>query len=422
MLRAYRTELDPNNKQRTQFVKYCGVARFIYNWALADRKSRYEQGIPTNMYEQKRRFNATKKEQFPWVSSVAYTVLQTAFDNSDKAYQNFFRRAKFGAEKAGFPKFKSRKHGLSNFTLRRHIHVCSNSIQLPRLGVVRLKEDNYLPSSSIKILSATVSERARHWFVSIQVEEPDKPITSSGSGVIGIDIGIKTLATCSDGTVFDNPKSLSQYEKQLIHAQRELSRRAKGSKNRAKTKQKVAKIHYRIANIRSYSLHKITSSLVKTKPETIVLEDLNVVGMLQNRHLSKAIIDASFAELRRQLEYKCAWSGINLIVADRFYPSSKTCSSCGAKKPLLKLSERTFVCESCGAVIDRDFNASLNLAKLGSCSLNLEPPNKRGLPVEGTRGIVNTGTDPMKQEPGSCINVNPGLPYKGISTSGAKRG
>ncbi len=138
-----------------------------------------------------------------------------------------------------------------------------------------------------------------------------------------------------------------------------------------------------------------------SQPETIVLEDLNVAGMLQNRHLSKAIADASFAELRRQLEYKCAWYGVNLVVADRFYPSSKTCSSCGAKKPLLKLSERTFVCASCGAVIDRDFNASLNLAKLGSSSLDLEPPNKRGLPVEGACGYLNTRTDPMKQELGS---------------------
>jgi len=424
VLRAYKTELDPNNKQRTQLVRYCGTARFIFNWALADRKSQYEQGLPTNMYEQKKRFNTLKDEQFPWVSEVAYTVLQAAFDNSDRAYQNFFRRVKSRAEKVGFPKFKSRKYGLGNFTLRGSIYVKGDTIQLPRLGVIRLKEDYYLPINRSKILSATVSERARHWFVSLQVEEPDKPITAMGTGVIGIDVGIKTLATCSNGKVFENPKSLSRYEKQLTHIQRELSRRQKGSKNRAKTKQKVAKLHYRIANIRQYSLHQVSSYLTaRAKPETIVLEDLNVAGMLQNRHLSKAIADASFSELRRQLEYKCAWYGVNLVVADRFYPSSKTCSSCGVKKPLLKLSERTFVCESCGAVIDRDFNASLNLAKLGSSSLNLEPPNKRGLPVEGIAGHTFTRTDPVKQEPGNVERyINPGLPYKGISTSGVKRG
>lgn len=422
-LRAYKTELDPNNKQRTQLVRYCGVARFVYNWALADRKSRYEQDQSTSMFEQKRRFNALKDEQFPWVRDVAYVVEESAFANCDVAYKNFFRRVKSGTEKAGFPKFKSKKRGLGNFTLRGNIHAQSSAIQLPRLGVIRLKEDNYFLTSGVKVLSATISEQARHWLVSLQVEEPDKPTPQLGSGVIGVDVGIKTLATCSDGTVFENPKSLSRYEKQLAHISRELSRRQKGSKNRAKTKLKVAKLHYRIANIRRYSLHQVSSYLtVKAKPETIVLEDLNVVGMLQNRHLSKAIADASFAELRRQLEYKCSWYGVNLVVADRFYPSSKTCSSCGAKKPLLKLSERTFVCESCGAVIDRDLNASLNLARLGSSSLNLEPPNKRGLPVEGTIGLIYTGTDPVKREPGNVERyVNPGLPYKGISTSGVKR-
>jgi len=417
VLRAYKTELDPNNKQRTQFVQYCGVARFVFNWALADRESRYKLGLSTNMYEQKKRFNALKKEQFPWIYDVAYKVADSAFDNCELAYKNFFRRVKSGEKDTGFPKFKSRRRGLGNFTLRGSIHAQSSAIQLPRLGIIRLKEDNYLPTSGVKILSATISERARHWFVSLQVEEPDKPVPLSGDAVIGVDVGIKVLATCSDGTVFENPRSLSRYERQLAYISRELSRRQKGSKNRAKTKQKVAKLHYRIANVRRYSLHQVSSYLtVKAKPETIVLEDLNVAGMLQNRHLSKALADASFAELRRQLEYKCVWYGVNLVVADRFYPSSKTCSSCGVKKPLLKLAERTFVCGSCGAVIDRDFNASLNLARLGSSSLNLEPPNKRGLPVEGRM------ESPVKQEPSDvekCVSL--GLPYKGISTSGVKR-
>jgi len=365
MLKAYKTELDPNNKQRTQLVRYCGVARFVYNWALADRIERHKQELPTSMYEQKRWFNSVKGEQFPWIYEVAYTVLESAFANSDRAYQSFFRRVKAGKKDVGFPRFKSRKHGLGNFTLRGNIHVHDGTIQLPKLGTIRLKEDGYLPTSGVKILSATISERARHWFVSLQVEEPGKPVPPAGNGVIGVDIGIKVLATCSDGKVFENPRSLARYERQLAHIQREMSRRRKGSNNRAKTKQKVAKLHYRIANVRRFSLHEVSNYLaVKAKPETVVLEDLNVKGMLQNRHLSKAIADASFGELRRQLEYKCSWYGVNLMVADRFYPSSKTCSSCGVKKPLLKLSERTFVCESCGVVIDRDFNASLNLAGL----------------------------------------------------------
>lgn len=365
MLRAYKTELDPNNKQRTMFKKHCGVARFVFNWALADRKECYEKGIKTNMYEQKKRFNALKDEQFAWVREVAYTTMASAFQDCDSAYQNFFRRVKQGNEKAGFPRFKSKKKGLGSFKLRGNIHIYSDCVKLPIIGVVRLKENDYIPTDGIKILSATISERAGHWLIGVQVEDSTVLKEPSGSGVIGVDVGIKMLATCSDGKVFDNPKSLSRYENRLSHIQRELSRRKKGSKNRAKSRAKVAKLHYRIANIRRFSLHEVSNYLaVKAKPETIVLEDLNVSGMLKNRHLSKAIADASFAELRRQLEYKCAWYGVGLVVADRFYPSSKTCSSCGAVKPLLKLSERTFVCEKCGAIIDRDFNASLNLARL----------------------------------------------------------
>jgi len=365
MLRAYKTELDPNNKQRTLLVRYCGVARFVYNWALADRIERYKQDSATNHYEQKRRFNALKGEQFPWVKDVAYVVTESSFANCDRAYRNFFRRVKAGDKEVGFPKFKSRRHGLGSFTLRGNIHIAENTVKLPRIGELRLKEDGYLPVNGIKILSANICERAGHWFISLQVEEPDLPVPPVGNGVIGVDLGVKVLATCSDGTVFPNPKSLYRYEKKLAHIQRELSRRKKGSKNRAKSKRRVANLHYRIANIRRYSLHEVSRYLtVRAKPEVIVLEDLNVSGMLKNRHLSKAIADASFGEIRRQLEYKCQWYGVGLKVADRFYPSSKTCSECGAVKPLLKLSERTYVCEKCGAIIDRDFNAAKNLASL----------------------------------------------------------
>ena len=415
MLKTYKTELDLNNKQKTQFIKYCGVTRFVYNWALADRKSRYEQGLTTNLNDQKKRFNAIKDKQFPWVREVAYVVMESAFINCDMAYKGFFRRVRTGNVKAGFPRFKSRKRGLGGITFRGQIHAKSSTIQLPRIGDVRLKEKNYLPTCA-KILFSTVSERAGHWFVSIHVEELDSDMQKPHSDVIGVDMGIKILATCSNGVVFENPRVLHSYAKKLAHAHRELSRRYPNSENYSKSSRKLARLHYRMSNIRRYSLHQVSSYLTaKAKPETIVLEDLNVANMLRVRRLGKAIMDASFAELRRQLEYKCAWNGINLVVADRFYPSSKICSSCGVKKPLLKLSERTFVCESCGAVIDRDFNASLNLAKLGSSSLNLEPPNKRGLPVEGTCGHFNTRTDPMKQEPSIVgTQVGIGLPDKGI--------
>jgi putative transposase len=366
MLRAYKTELNSNNKQRTQFIKCAGTARFIFNWALADRIERYKQGLKTNKFEQKRRFNALKKEQFSWIYDSPYTILGQEFDNCDLAFVNFFRRIKKGEKQVGYPKFKSKKNGIGSFTLRGCINVESNQIKLPRIGWVRLKEDNYLPTKGVKILSANISERAGHWFVSLQVETQQKSIPLKlTDDVIGVDLGIKVLATCSDGKIFDNPKSLAKSEKRLAHAQRELCRRKKGSKNREKTKKKIAKLHYTISNVRRYALNEVSNYLtVKAKPKVIVLENLNVKGMQQNKHLSNAISDASFSELRRQVEYKAKWYGEKVVIADRFYPSSKTCSECGSVKPLLKLSERMFVCEECGAVMNRDYNASLNLASL----------------------------------------------------------
>jgi putative transposase len=365
MLRAYKTELNLNNKQSTQFLRYAGTARFVFNWALADHIERHKQGLTTNKFEQKRRFNALKKEAYSWIYDVAYTLMAEEFDKCDMAFQNFFRRVKKG-EKPGFPKFKSKKNGINSFTLRGNIKVESSRIKLPRIGWLRLKEDNYLPVKGVKVLSANISNQAGHWFISLQVETQQAIVPLQLSeDVIGVDLGIKVLATCSNGKIFENPKSLSKYEATLAHKQRELCRRVKGSKNRAKTKKKIAKLHYRIGNIRRYALNEVSNYLtVKAKPKVIVLENLNVKGMTQNHHLAKAISDASFAELRRQVEYKSQWYGEKVLIADRFYPSSKTCSECGSVKPLLKLSERTFVCESCGAIMDRDFNASLNLASL----------------------------------------------------------
>lgn len=365
MLRAYKTELDPNNKQITQFKKYAGTARFVFNWALADRIERHKHELSANKFEQKKRFNALKKEQYPWITEVAYVVTQQEFDNCDLAFKNFFRSCK-GDKKGGYPKFKSKKNGIGSFTLRQSITVKNKQIKLPKIGWVRLKEDKYIPCNDVKIISATISERAGHWLVSVLVDAKKEimPLKLTDN-VIGVDLGIKTLAVCSDGKLFENPKALNKSEKKLAHLQREVSRRVKGSKNRAKSKKKVARLHYRISNIRRYALHEVSNYLtVKAKPKIIVLENLNVKGMLQNRKLSKAIADVSFSELRRQVEYKAKWYGEKVVIADRFYPSSKTCSGCGSVKPLLKLSERTFVCEVCGAVMDRDFNASLNLASL----------------------------------------------------------
>lgn len=376
--RAFKTELNPNNKQRGDFLRSAGTARFIFNWALADRIERYEAKEKSNIYEQKRRFNALKDEQFPWIRETAYCVTESAFRNLDVAYQNFFRRIKKGDGKAGFPRFKSRKQGIGSFTMRGSIRIENGRIKLPRIGWIRLKEKGYLPDNGIKILSVNVSEKAGRWYASVQVEM-DIPDPEPGQGEpIGIDLGIKTLAVCSDGATFQNSRALAQEEGKLKRLQREFARRKRGSKNREKTKQKIARCHARIARIRKHALHDVSYHVTaKTKPSTVVIENLNVAGMLKNHCLAKAISDASFGELRRQIEYKGQWYGVDIVTAGRFYPSSKTCSGCGTKKPLT-LADRVYVCEECGLVIDRDLNAALNLASL----VQEEGRNTAGLSVE----------------------------------------
>lgn len=365
ILRAYKTELDPTNKQRSYFRQYAGAARFVFNWALADRKERYEvHELSTNKFEQKRRFNAWKRDNASWLYTIPYTVQEQEFTNVDLAFKNFFRRVKRG-ETPGYPKFK-RRGGRKRFTLRGSIIVENDRIRLPRIGWVRLKERGYLPAQDVKLLSVNVSERAGRWYVSAQVREDIPDSTNESTLVVGTDLGVKTLVVLSNGETFDNPKPLYREQRKLARLQRELSRRTKGGANWRKTKAKVQKCHVRIANIRKYTLHDISHHVTATlQPKTIVLEDLNVAGMVKNHCLAKAISDVGFGELRRQIEYKAKRHGIEVIVASRWFPSSKTCSRCGCVKDTLDLSERTYVCEHCGLEIDRDYNAARNLAALG---------------------------------------------------------
>jgi len=250
------------------------------------------------------------------------------------------------------------------------IHVYPDAIQLPRLGLLRCKEHDYLPMNA-KIGSATISEQAGRWFVSICVHaEQAEPEAATGP-IIGVDLGIKALATCSDGRTIDNPKALRKNLKKLKRLGRQHSRKVKGSHNRKKAQRKLARMHARIANIRKDTLHKATSSIVaKTKPSeerpsVIVLEDLHVSGMLKNRKLSRAIAEVGLYEFRRQVTYKAARVGCEVKIVSRWFPSSKTCSSCGTVKETLALSERVFVCEDCGYVSDRDDNAAKTLAATG---------------------------------------------------------
>jgi len=369
IFRAYKVELDVNNKQRSLLVRCAGVARWAFNWGLARRNEEYEStGKSSNAIEQHRQLNALKAIEYPWLYNYSKCIPQEALRDLDKAYQNFFRRVKGGDAEPGFPKFKSRKNGIGSFRLAGAIHVTETHIKLPRIGWLRLKEHGYIPTDGIHILSVTVSESAGRWFVSVQCKKEIETTQAIGDPV-GVDLGIKDLAVTSEGARFENPKPLKKAQAKLKRLQRELSRRKKGGQNREKTRKKIAKAHQRIANIRCDTLHKATSAIVaKTKPDgerpsVVVLEDLNVSGMLANHCLAQAISDVGFAEIRRQLKYKTAWYGSELMVADRFFPSSRLCRHCGCINSELKLSDRMWTC-SCGAVLDRDLNAAINLKNL----------------------------------------------------------
>jgi len=246
------------------------------------------------------------------------------------------------------------------------IHVLDGYIQLPRLGRIKLFEKDYLPKDT-KILSATVSKRAGKWFVSIQVEEVDSKAEIINDSVVGVDLGIKTLATCSDGVIYENPKALRSNLKRLKRKSMQLSRKQKGSKNREKAKQKLAKVHYRISNIRKDALHKITSQIV-SENQTIVLEDLKVSNMIKNHKLAQAISDVGMFEFSRQVEYKAKWCGKEVVFVNTFYPSSKLCSNCGWKNESLTLTDRIFECKVCNVRLDRDFNAATNLKQFYTAS------------------------------------------------------
>jgi putative transposase len=304
-----------------------------------------------------------KRSEFSWMYEVSKCAPQEALRSLDQAFRNFFRRLR-SCKPPGFPKFKTRKRSKRSFRFTGTIRVFQDAIQLPRLGRLRLKERNYLPieSDQVRILSATVSEKAGRWFVSLLVEE-SRTIPKNFGPVVGVDLGINRLATISNGSTYHNPRTLKRFERKLKRLQRMLSRRKNGSHNYQKTRHQLQKMHSRILNKRRETLHQITSKLAKTK-SVIVVEDLTVEGMKRNHRMAKAISDSGFSEFRRQLKYKTLWYGSNLLVAPRFYPSSKRCSRCGHVKTSMKLSIRVYRCKVCKLIIDRDLYASHNLSQV----------------------------------------------------------
>ena len=374
--------LIPNNVQQTKLFQYAGASRFAYNWALAREKENYEKGgrfIPDT--ELRKEFTRLRNsDEYAWLLNVSNNVTKQAIKDACSAYKNFFkglqRYPRFKAKKKSIPKFYQ-----DNIKIQfRDTHVkfegfsSSRKANKQKLNWVKLAEHGRIPTDA-KYRNPRVSFDGLNWWISVCVEFPDHRISSNHDG-IGIDLGIKDLAICSDGNTYKNinkSQTVKKLEKCKRRLQRSVSRKYEHNKkggsycktnNIVKKEKLLLKVNHRLANIRKDYLNQTTSEIVNRKPRFICIEDLNVSGMIKNRHLSKAVQNQGFFEFRKQLEYKCNDRGIQLIVADRFYPSSKRCSCCGKIKKDLRLSDRTYKCE-CGNVIDRDFQASLNLKAYG---------------------------------------------------------
>ncbi len=387
MRRAYKTELDLNNEQVTMCLQHAGAARFAYNWGLREiiqARARGEKK-PTAI-DLHKKLNALKATEFPWMYESSKCAPQEALRNLDVAFDNFFRRCKSGAKKKGFPKFKSRKTGIGSFRLTGTIKVSDRTIQLPRLGELRLKEADYLPAGA-EISSATVSEKNGRWYVSVLTEAEVAECVTPDMPIVGIDLGIKTLAVLSSGEVIENPKHLRAAQRKLKRLQRAVSRRKKGSGRRKDAVRRLGKQHERVANKRKDAINKFTTKVTR-ETSVIGIEDLSVRGMMANHHLAGALADASFGEIRRQIEYKAGWYGSTVVVIDRFAPTSKMCSGCGCIKDSLSLSERTFKCDACGLVIDRDLNAALNIKHLAASYADSLNGRGLGSTGDGRKSVV----------------------------------
>jgi len=405
MLIAHRIALDPNNVQATYFARACGVARFAYNWALVEWKRQYEAwradpNLPKPSQQSLRRqLNAIKREQFPWMLEVAKCAPEMAIIQLGQSFQNFF------AGRARHPQF--RKKGVHDrFTLTNNqFSIDGCRIRIPKLGWVRMREPLRFAG---KLLSATISRVADRWFVSITVDMPDTSHLpqAENQGAVGVDLGVLALATLSTGEKVVGPKPHKAMLKKLQRLSRSMSRKQKGSANRNKARRRLARLHARIGYIRQDALHKLTTDLTR-RFHTIGIENLNVRGMVKNRHLARSIMDMGFFEFRRQLEYKAAMRGGQVVVADRFYASSKTCSVCGHKLDDLPLSVRQWTCPDCGVVHDRDVNAAINLKKVAESSAGGCQPFQRqadcsvtacGEEGSGLERKLETKPASMKQE------------------------
>ena len=398
---SHKIRLTPTLEQRVAMAKACGCARFAWNWALARYKQLKEQGVAkVSINELKKEFNQIKEEQFPWIYESPKDANQRPFANLKKALNSYYQTEAKGGKK-GYPKFKKKGRYDSFYISNDKFKIENQLVRLPVIGLVKMTEPLRFEG---KILSGTVSRTANDWFLSVQIQLPETYSRSNlkENPIIGIDLGIKTFAVTSDHTEFQAPKPLKMYLKRLKRLSRRHSNKIKGSHNREKSAVRLAKLHQRISNIRQDFIHKLTTKLVQEN-QVLVMETLNVKGMVKNRRLSRAISDAGFGEFLRQIEYKAILHNRAIIKADRWFPSSKTCNACGSVKTKLDLSERDYICESCGVIEDRDYNAALNLRDYGLSVLNNKLPEAIGdvKPVE-TQALASdlsgVKLESMKQE------------------------
>ncbi len=369
MILSKKVRLYPTPLQEQKLWQSVGTARFIYNWTLARQEENYKNGgkfISDN--DLRKEITQLKQTEFNWLNKVSNNVAKQAVKDACNAYKNFFKRL---AEK---PRFKSRRKSKPSFyNDTSKLKVKKKLVLIEKVGWVKTAEQ--IPVD-IKYLNPRISFDNKYWYLSIGIEQEEKHQELTDVS-LGIDLGLKDLAICSDGIVYKNinkTRIVKKIEKRLRRLQREVSRKYDKNKkgkeyvktsNIIKLEKKIQLLHRKLANIRKNYLHQTTTEIVKTKPFRVVIEDINVKDIMKNRHLSKAIAKQGFYEFRRVLEYKCKFNGIELVVADRFYPSSKTCSKCGNINKNLKLSDRVYKCE-CGLVMDRDLNASINLSNYQS--------------------------------------------------------
>lgn len=376
MIKSYKVRLEPNKQQEKQMFFQAGCARHIYNWTLAFQKERYEKGEKFISAMGMSKYLTAYKKENNWLKDCDAMTLIIAYTDACTAFKNFFREVKKGNAKS-YPRFKSRNRTTPAFAPHyQAIKISENQVKLPKIGIVKLSRKNYIPIVK-KYSNPRVTYDGLHWYISVGVEQEDyKP--ELNPTVLGVDLGIKDLAIVSDGTVYKNinkTAEMKKLEKKLKRLQRQVSKKYDMNKdgkvyhktnNIIKLEKQILKLQHRIRDIRNNYRHTMTHQLVEKKPQKIVIEDLNVKGMMKNKHLSDAIGKQGFYEIQRQLQYKTQEYGIELVMADRWYPSSQTCSKCGhtrTGKDRLKLKDRTFTCPECGHTMDRDLNAAINLSQ-----------------------------------------------------------